>query len=92
MTPSKCCLYIHITGKVQGVFFRASAQSQAEKLELNGYVRNEIDGSVSIEVEGNKANVNEFVKWCKSGPKYAEVADISAKEVPVQHHATFSVL
>lgn len=92
MKPVKKCAFMHIHGKVQGVFFRATAQAQAEKLELNGYVRNEIDGSISVEVEGSKTGINEFVKWAKSGPKYAEVSQVDVKEVPVQHYTTFSVL
>ena len=92
MKPIKVCYQIHVSGKVQGVFFRASAKEEAEKLELAGYARNEADESVLIEVEGTKVNVNEFIRWCQSGPKYAEVSKVSTKEVPVQHYTTFSVL
>ena len=45
-------LSIHVSGKVQGVFFRASAKGKAEELNIKGNVRNNADGSVSIEVEG----------------------------------------
>ncbi len=92
MKPIKVCQQIHISGKVQGVFFRASAKEEAERLELTGYARNEADESVVIEVEGPKVDVNEFIRWCQSGPKYAEVSKVTIKEVPLQHYTTFSVL
>jgi acylphosphatase len=66
-------LKIKIYGDVQGVFFRDSAQREAKALSLTGFVRNEPDGSVLIEAEGEEANLKEFLKWCKEGPKAARV-------------------
>lgn len=90
--PQKVCYQLHISGDVQGVFFRGSAKEKAEKLELTGYARNEPDGSVTIEVEGEQGVVDEFIAWCKDGPKHAEVSKVEAKKAELQHYATFSVL
>ena len=67
---------INIKGKVQGVYFRASTLEVAQKLDLYGIVKNEPDGSVSIEVEGTKAQMENFLKWCHKGPLGAEVREV----------------
>tara|TARA_Y100000310_G_C20497380_1_gene722236 strand:- start:385 stop:657 length:273 start_codon:yes stop_codon:yes gene_type:complete len=69
-------LNIKITGQVQGVFFRDTACKVANKLGIVGWVRNEPDGTVYIEVEGESDKVDEFVKWCEQGPKMAKIAKI----------------
>lgn len=67
----KMCLKIH--GRVQGVFFRASAQRKARELGLTGYVVNLSDGSVYLEAEGNEAAQQELEDWCHQGPASADV-------------------
>ena len=67
---------INVKGKVQGVYFRASTLEVAQKLNLSGIIKNEPDGSVSIEVEGTKAQMEEFLKWCHKGPPFAEVKEV----------------
>ena len=52
-------LSIHVSGKVQGVFFRASTKEKAEEFNIKGNVRNNADGSVSIEAEGEEENLQE---------------------------------
>lgn len=75
---------IKVTGKVQGVFFRASTRQQAIQLGINGIVRNQEDGSVYIEAEGNENQLHEFIDWCSEGPVYALVNDIKVDyAVPV---------
>jgi len=69
-------LKIKIYGDVQGVFYRDSAQREGKALGLTGFVRNEPDGSVFIEAEGEENNLKEFLKWCKEGPKAARVIKI----------------
>lgn len=64
---------IRVTGRVQGVFYRASARAEGERLGLNGFVRNEEDGSVYAEAEGPKEALDAFVAWCRSGPPRARV-------------------
>ncbi len=71
---------IYISGRVQGVFFRMSAKLEAEKLGVAGWARNLDDGSVEVMAEGDRENVDEFIKWCKSGPPFAKVEKVEVEE------------
>jgi acylphosphatase len=73
---------IKVSGKVQGVFFRASTKDQADALGIYGFVRNEPDGSVYIEAEADAATIDQFLAWCKEGPRMARVdrCEVSEKE------------
>ena len=62
-----------VRGRVQGVFFRASAQREARRLGLTGWVKNTSDGSVEILVEGEDERVREFLQWAQKGPSAARV-------------------
>jgi len=64
---------IKIYGLVQGVFFRAATQERAWELNLAGFVRNEPDGSVYAEAEGDAQAVDAFIAWCRQGPERARV-------------------
>lgn len=71
---------ISVAGRVQGVFFRASAKTSADHLNINGLVKNLSDGSVYIEAEGEERDLQQFVNWCKQGPKAAKVERCDVKE------------
>lgn len=64
---------IKIYGKVQGVFFRASARKEAQELNVVGFAENLPDGSVYIEAEGEEDILKEFLEWCEIGPTQARV-------------------
>jgi acylphosphatase len=68
-----------ITGRVQGVFYRGSAQDEAERLGLTGEVRNRPDGAVEAVVEGPKDRVEEFIAWCRRGPPSARVEEVEVR-------------
>jgi acylphosphatase len=70
---------IDIQGKVQGVFFRASAMQVARQLGLKGYAMNCEDGTVHISVEGPEDQLNEFLQWCHHGPTSAVVTAVDHK-------------
>jgi acylphosphatase len=72
-------LKIRIYGEVQGVFYRDSAQREARALSLTGFARNDPDGSVYIEAEGEEEKLKEFLKWCKKGSKSAWVTKIDGE-------------
>lgn len=74
---------LRITGKVQGVWYRASAKDKALSLGLKGKVWNESDGAVGVVVQGTQAQVSEFIEWCKEGPMLAEVNGVLVEEVPI---------
>ena len=82
---------ITVKGKVQGVFFRKSTQEKAYELQISGYVQNERDGSVYIEAEGEKERIDEFVEWCRKGPKNAEVTDIKIRKGTFQNYEDFEI-
>ena len=82
---------IHVKGKVQGVFFRASTRDVAQNLGLLGFVRNEPDGSVYIEAEGPDPNLDLFIAWCKKGPDRARVDEVSVSEGSVAGFRGFEV-
>jgi acylphosphatase len=73
---------LRIVGRVQGVFYRASARAQARALRLTGYARNLYDGAVEIVAEGDEESLERFVTWCRIGPSAARV-----RRVEVTHAA-----
>jgi acylphosphatase len=73
---------IVVRGRVQGVFFRGSAQQEGLRLGLTGQVRNLPDGSVEAIVEGDEKAVEGFVAWCRRGPPSAEVDGVQVKLLP----------
>lgn len=84
-------LRITVTGLVQGVFFRANTLEKAKSLELKGFVRNEADGSVLIEVEGDDDNLQALVDWAHSGSEGAQVSDVQVKEGDLQGFTEFII-
>jgi acylphosphatase len=68
-----------VRGRVQGVFFRASAQQEGLSLGLTGEISNLPDGSVEAIVEGEKRAVDDFVAWCRRGPPAAQVEEVQVK-------------
>ncbi len=70
-----------VTGRVQGVSFRASTASEARRLGVVGWVRNRADGSVELEVEGDDERVAKLLAWCEHGPPAAHVARVAVEEL-----------
>ena len=73
-----------ITGRVQGVWFRVETKTAAEARGVNGWVRNEPDGSVAGVFEGLKPNVDRLLEWCRQGPPRARVDDVQLQWEPYQ--------
>lgn len=82
---------IRIFGRVQGVFFRASAREEARRLGLAGFARNEPDGSVLIEAEGDEPALERFVAWCRQGPPGARVERLDVEHGDPRGHLAFTV-
>ena len=68
---------VRITGRVQGVFFRAELRDRARSLGVGGSVRNAPDGSVEAVLEGDDDAVESLLRWCEQGPAGARVEDVS---------------
>lgn len=80
-----------LSGKVQGVYFRASSQQMAIEYCLSGYARNLDDGNVEVLVCGEQGNVNKMLEWLTHGPPTAEVTRFEKKQVQWQEHSFFSI-
>jgi len=87
----KVCFQVHVSGIVQGVFFRASAQQQAIDLGISGYARNLADGGVELMICGQPENIEKMLKWLQQGPENAEVETIQSKQVNIQEYNHFSI-
>ncbi len=71
--------HVFISGRVQGVFFRASTRNECRMLGLTGWVRNMPDGRVEAVFEGDKAAVDAMISWCREGPPSSRVDDVEVK-------------
>ncbi len=83
---------LSISGKVQGVFYRASTKKVADSLGIRGWVKNERDGSVSAEIEGPEEKVLEMISWCKEGPGHASVKEVKQLKIDTQGYKSFDIL
>lgn len=84
-------LDITVSGKVQGVFYRATAKTVAERLGIKGYVRNEADGNVFIAAEAGAEDLEKFLEWCHQGPEAARVIAVTTREGVLQDYSSFEV-
>jgi acylphosphatase len=82
---------IRVTGRVQGVFFRAWTQQQAEELGVAGWARNADDGSVEGHLEGDEADVLQLIDRLHLGPPSAQVAHVAVEEADPEGDERFEV-
>lgn len=81
-----------VSGRVHGVFYRASTMEQAQQLGLMGWVKNIPDGNVEVVVEGRRHAIEELITWCKSGPPAARVDEVTTRwEEPAGEFRTFKI-
>ena len=72
---------LKVIGRVQGVFFRVSTQKEAIRLGIRGFVRNEPDGSVYIEAEGDRFELEQLLDWIRAGgPPHGIVHDLQIEK------------
>lgn len=74
--PNQVRAHAIISGRVQGVFFRAETQRAATGHKVTGWVRNLPDKSVEAVLEGEQAAVESVLEWCRQGPPYARVDNV----------------
>lgn len=86
------CRSFLISGRVQGVWYRASTQRMAQNLEITGYAKNLPDGRVEVLAYGTKENVEALQKWLWEGPPNAEVNTVEEKTVAPCTPATFECM
>lgn len=87
----RICLHGYVSGRVQGVFFRQATAEQAERLEVDGWVRNLGDGRVEVLLEGEEPAVRELAAWLEQGPAKAKVTEVTLEEQALQGVAGFIV-
>ncbi len=89
---TQICMHYYVSGKVQGVWFRASTKEQADQLGLTGWVRNLPNGEVEVLACGDKESLAKLHTWLKTGPRLAEVTALRYEERPWEDYDGFSVL
>jgi acylphosphatase len=87
----KIGLHCFVSGRVQGVFFRASTQEEAKALGLTGFAKNLPDGRVEVVACGDKANVLKLYAWLKKGPSNAVVTEVTYEELPWKDYTRFGI-
>lgn len=85
------CKRFLVSGRVQGVFYRASTQQRAQELGLAGWVRNCRDGSVELIACGETKNLDQLEAWLWQGPSHAKVSTVKGKQVAVVQFTTFEM-
>lgn len=85
------CIHCYVSGRVQGVWFRASTQEQAKQLGLTGVARNLADGRVEVIACGARDKIATLHAWLQHGPELAEVTDVTYEELPWREFKRFAV-
>ena len=83
---------IVVAGVVQGVAFRWQASTEAERLGVRGWVRNEPDGTVRCRAEGPAEAVARFVDWCHRGPRWASIERVDVTDVEHHGYGSFEII
>ena len=80
-----------VDGRVQGVGFRQSAAREADRLGIEGWIRNLPDGRVEAAYEGSRSAVEEMVGWSRHGPMWATVTEMTVVDEEPKGERGFSV-
>ncbi|HHF7365242.1 TPA: acylphosphatase [Legionella bozemanae] len=89
---NQACMRCYISGKVQGVWYRASAQREAKKLGITGWAQNLDDGRVEVLACGTVDNLKLFYAWLQEGPQLAIVEECTYEELSWQEYEGFDTL
>jgi acylphosphatase len=85
-------VHLVIKGKVQGVFFRATARDVAQALDVKGWVKNTPEGAVEVLATGSEDAVQQFIEWCKRGPDKAVVSAVAVSPRSEEFFADFRIV
>jgi len=83
---------LKVFGLVQGVWFRKHTKEKALELGINGFVKNESDGSVYIEAEGDANILHKFTEWCHTGYPHSKVDKVEVTEQPMKNFKAFEIV
>jgi len=85
-------IHLLIKGKVQGVFYRATAKEVGQALDLKGWVKNTKDGHVESIVSGSEKALQQYIEWCRKGPEKAIVNSINVTSIQEEKFDDFKVI
>jgi acylphosphatase len=85
------CRHFLVSGRVQGVFYRAYTQDMARQLGLTGWVRNLPDGQVELVACGDESGLTRLEQWLRQGPPHAQVETVTGRDIASLSFADFSV-
>lgn len=88
---SKACMHCVVSGRVQGVFFRAGTKSKADQLGVTGWVRNTPEGNVEVMACGEPEQLDAMYEWLQSGTVAANVTNLTRDDVGFEVFAGFEV-
>lgn len=84
-------VHLIIKGRVQGVSYRFAAKEMATNLSLTGWVKNTAEGHVEAIVSGPEPALQQFIDWCRQGPRLASVSDVIIQRIPELPYNDFSI-
>ena len=87
----KAAFHALVRGRVQGVGFRYSAVREADRLRINGWVRNSVDGNVEVWAEGTQAKLDLFLDWLRKGPQFSQVESVRKENMTPKGYRDFAV-
>jgi acylphosphatase len=85
-------VHLLIKGRVQGVFYRATAKEVAQALDLKGWVRNTSEGNVEVIASGSEKAIQQFIDWCRKGPDKAVVTSLNVTSIKEETFHDFRIL
>jgi acylphosphatase len=88
---NKICIRYRVSGRVQGVYFRAHTTEVARGLGLGGWVRNLHNGQVEVLASGDEAALGRLKEWLRQGPRLAEVTSVHSEPAPFEEFDGFSI-
>jgi acylphosphatase len=86
------CVHVRVSGRVQGVFFRAFTKEKATEFGIKGWVRNIPGGGVEAVLEGERQKVGEMLGLLKAGPEGAMVLGIELSEIKCKGYEDFKII
>ena len=85
------CIHLIVSGRVQGVFFRANVKNKANELGLRGYAKNLENGDVEVVAEGNEEKIKELIDFIKKSPGIARVTGVQVKHKEPENFKNFEI-
>jgi len=91
MTDDRIRAHVFVSGRVQGVYYRASTRDAARERDVDGWVRNLDDGRVEAVFEGPESAIEEMIEWCHTGSPAAAVEDVEVEYEEPSGHSGFQI-